>query len=251
MPQNQIFTGMGNFSLVAAGTIPRLLNVEPMEFELAGDAEAVNSTKWVNGVLQNAGSGRSSETWTLTIGVEAINWTVLQLALGEFAGITESFNQPVMKYSTIPATPFEIADEDIGTNDTVYVVEVSTGRAFTKVANAAAVANPYEFAVTTGSGSKLTFNDSDTGIEIGYRILKTLADVQTIGVEEVFSTIGNLQFDGVGYGDVDNVHIQIPQMSAAGLPTISFSEVTKLDLEYTLSIATGQRRPFIVAQIPK
>ncbi|MEO1208296.1 MAG: hypothetical protein AAFX78_02020 [Cyanobacteria bacterium J06638_20] len=251
MAQNQIYTGMGNFSLVVAGTPKRLLNVEPMEFELAGDAESVSSTKWVDGVLQNAGTGRSSETWSLTLGVEAINWTVWQLTLGEFAETTANYLFPKMKYDTIPEAPHEITDADIGANADVLAVFVEDGRTLTKVAAVGDVDATGEFAVTTGAGSKLTFDASDEGKLVGYRVLKTLPTIETIGVEENFTSIGNLEFNGVGYGDTENVHVKIPQMAAAGLPSVSFSEVTKFDLEYTISVAAGQRRPFTLGKIPK
>ncbi|MBW4652619.1 MAG: hypothetical protein KME20_06210 [Kaiparowitsia implicata GSE-PSE-MK54-09C] len=243
-----IITGMGNFGFLTNGlTIERFLPLEPMEFEMAGEAESQTSQKWVAGRRVTAGTGISSETYNLTIGIEAANWLSMQMAVGEFAGTTASVNLPNTKFATIPAeSPYEITDPDIA-NATIYVSDLQ-GRQFTQESGAPDAA--YEFQYVPGPPKKLLFNSTEAGKDIAYRYLKAETNLPSIGKETVATTIRNLSFHGVAYGDEELIEIVIPNMGLSGIPSISFNDVTKFDLEFELVVQAGARRQFEMYRLP-
>jgi len=234
--------GMGSFNLVTRGLVSDiLLPVEPMEFSLVGESTSKESTKFVDGLLVTAGTAKASEVFTLTIGIEAVNWMVLQLAYGEVAGTTASASLPTIKRATIPlVTPFEIIDTDL-TTELVYVTALSASQPMAKVAiEPAATAT---FQVITGT-TRLAFHSSDAGKAIAYSTPKTRTALPSIGAETVFTTLSNFEFTGLVYADGENYILSIPTMSQINIPTLNVADVTKMDLEYRLTVGDAQRKAF-------
>lgn len=240
--------GIGSFDFLTLGLTPeRLLPVEPMEFTLAGESTSKTSTKFKDGILVTAGTAQAGETFTLTIGIEAVNWLSLQFAYGELASTTASIALPTLKYATIPAlTPFEIIDTDL-TSLVVYATDLASGIPLTRVVGAPAATG--EFQVVTGT-TRLVFHSSDAGKAIAYRTFKAYTDVSTIGVEAVATTLSNFQFSGVCYNDEEKYELVIPKMGKTNIPSLGISDVTKLDVEFQLALTGSNRKVFQLIKLP-
>jgi hypothetical protein len=243
-----IMTGLGRPDFTTIGlTQEKLLPVEPMEFEITGESEKKESKKFVDGKLVTAGTALGSTTFTMKIGIEAINWLAIQFAFGELAGTTASIALPELRYGTVPtATPYEVADADI-TDDLIQVSINAKGawgepRPLTKITGAGAPTTG-QFKVDT-TAKKLIFNAAEAGAPFVYRIFKTQTALPSIGAEPVFEALSAFSFSGIGHTDEGRVKIIIPKINRSSVPSISLSDVTKFELEFDLLTVGSDRFPF-------
>lgn len=243
-----ILYGIGSPDFTTLSLNPaRLLPVEPMEFSLEGASEKKESTKFKDGKIVKAGSVVSKETYTMKVGIEAVNWMALQFAYGELAGVTASASLPILKYATVPSTsPYEIVDTDI-TTTTVQVSVTQSGagtwgRARPLTRNTTTPTSG-EFQVTTGS-NKLTFNAAQAGAPIAYRTFKTYTNIESIGAESVYTAFSTFTFSGILYMDEELVKVVVPTISRSNIPTLSVVDTTKFELEFDITISGSFRTAF-------
>ena len=243
-----LFYGMGSPDFLTQGLNPeRLLPVEPMEFSIEGASEKKESKKFKDGKIVTAGSAVASETYTMKIGIEAVNWLALQFAFGELAGVTPSIALPEIKYGTVPSSaPYEITDTGI-TDTNIWLTVLTAGawgraRPLNKVAGTPQAG---EFQVNTTT-AKLIFNAAQAGAPFAYRIFKTYTNIESIGAEAVFTALSSFSFSAVGYLDEENVKIVVPKITRANIPTLNVSDVTKFELEFDMIVSGSFRTAFQV-----
>lgn len=226
-----------------------LLPIEPMSFNLSNDSETVKSTKFVDGMVQTAGSAIRSSEWTLTLGIEAINWAAIQFALGELAGTTASIEMPELRYGQVPATgTFEWDDADIDTN-LVRVALLSDDDTTSLTTVATAPSDATEVQVDDAS-NKLVFHADHAGRSFSYRVFTTLSDVSSIGAEQAYQAISKFAFEGILTTDGPPVKIVIPQLVRSSFPNIDVQGVSRFDIEFDLLSVGNARLPFQLYKLP-
>lgn len=224
-----------------------LLPIEPMSIEISGESDSLTSQKFAEGLLVTAGSVQSSQSFTMTIGIQAIDWVTMQFAYGLKSAVTATVDLPVMRYATIPSTsPYEIVDTDI-TTDQVRVAFVG-GAALTATESTPATG---EFEVDTAS-TKLVFATADAGKAIAYRVLKTYTNIRSIGAESAVTPLRAFEFYGTVFnGNGDRYGLKIPNMSRLGIPTLSLTgDAAQFDLEFELIVGAGKLLPFELYDLP-
>lgn len=241
-----LFYGLGYPDFLTAGLNPeRLLPVEPMEFSIEGASEKKESKKFKEGKIVTAGSAVSSETYTMKLGIEAVNWLSLQFAFGELAGLTASVALPEIKYGTVPtASPYEITDAEI--SDTNVWVTTTAAGAWGRarpLGRAASAPQAGEFQVNTTT-KKLIFNVAQAGAPFAYRLFKTRTNIESIGAEAVFTALSSFAFSAVGYLDEEMVKIVVPRITRSNIPTLNVADVTKFDLEFDMVVSGSFRSAF-------
>lgn len=240
-----IMTGLGRPEFLTAGlTQEKLLPMEPMEFEITGESTQLESTKYVDGTKVTAGVANDSTTYTMKIGIEAIDWLAIQFAFGELAGVTPSAALPELRYGTIPASvAYEF--EDLEIDDEVIQVTLNAKgawgepRPLTRITGMGAPTTG-QFKVDVPN-TKLLFNAAQAGAPFAYRIYKTYTDIDSIGVEAVFQALSAFSFSGIAHTDTGRVKIVVPKIVRFGLPSLKLSEVGKFELEFRLIQITGKR----------
>lgn len=222
-----------------------------MSFSLATNTEVVKSTKYsTDGTIVNAGTAKRKIESVLTMGVEAINWFSMQLALGELAGVTTNLEVPELRFGTLPLTGAqEITDADIPANATKVTAAVYTDNKQYSLTRVAGVPAAGQFAVAAG---KITVGPGQAGGIIGYRILLTVPTCETIGVENVAATFSKFSFSGILKTDDDATvtKIKIASMAQEQDPSLDIQSPTTFSLVYTLLTEAGQRRPYTLINIP-
>jgi hypothetical protein len=242
MSQSQILYGLGapDFTSLAG----KFVYVEPMEFEITGESGEKVSEKFVNGQKVIAGSLIDGERYKLKVGIQAASWTALQFAHGELAGTTASIALPEVRYARVPlVAPFEIIDPTVGTSAGVWVFQVDPIDKVLIVSAAAPAVGTFQVDVVN---TKLVFNAAQAGASIAYRVFKTYANISSIGEEAlpVANLLNQMSYSGLCYTDTKQYRIVVPKMSRISVPKISLSEVTKLEVEYRLSVANGKRSAY-------
>lgn len=238
---NDIIYGLGSPIFETKTATPFMLFVEPMEFSIEGEPEEKESTKYKDGKIVTAGSFVSKETYTLTIGIEAITWQVIQFAYGLLAGVTASAPLPQLRFGTVDPTTYTIDDADITTED--VLATVVDGSPLIKTA---AVGSPAagQYKVDT-TNNELLFNSALAGATVAYRVFETLTNVETIGVEAAYTAFNTFKFSGLGYhGDGFKVQIVVPSLSKVGIPTFNIADVTKFELSYKMIVSGSDYLPF-------
>jgi hypothetical protein len=254
---SQILSGFGRpdfTALFPGATLPKFLQVEPLEFSLEATSSKLQAKKYVEGVKTIAASKVGEYLYTLKLGIEAASWTSIQFALGELAGTTASIGLPEVRYATIPLTsPYEISDTDLttATGAQVFVTDSGTWGEEKSLTLTVAVGAPSagEFKVDSGTG-KFTFNVAQAGAPIAYRIIKTYTSLASIGQEQVATLLNSMSFSGIAYSDKEYYKIIIPKMQRVSVPSLNLSDVTKLEVEFDLQTPQGMRKPFQIFKMP-
>lgn len=239
-----IMYGMGRLTFTETNSADGLyLPIEPMSFALENASNNIKSSKYVDGLVVTAGSGINSSEWTMTLGIEAVNWTAIQFALGEIAGTTAAIDLPELRYGAVPASgTLEWADADIDALTVrVGILDEFAGGPLKTVA--IAPANAKEVQVDDAAG-KLVFHASHAGKQFAYRIFKAHTNLSSIGAEAAYQAISKFSFEGILSSDGPPIKLVIPSIQRASFPNISLSDVTRFDLTFDLLNVGNSRLPF-------
>lgn len=229
----------------------RLMVLEPMSFSLQTSTEVVKSTKFnTEGQIVNAGVAKRKIESILTMGVEAINWFAMQLALGELAATSTNLEVPDLRFGTLPLTGAqEISDAAIPANALKVTAAVYTDNKQKSLVRVTGAPAAGEFAVAAG---KITVGPGNAGGIIGYRIMLTIPTCETIGVDANSAKFATFSFSGVLKTDSPYTvtKIDIPVLSQEADPSIDIQSPTRFELKYTLITEAGKPRPFTLIDIP-
>lgn len=232
-----------------------LLPIEPMSFKLTPAVNVVKSKKFnVDGQLVIAGAAKQSIEWSVSLGIEAITWAVLQMALSEVDQTSTNLGIGALRFANMPTTgtTFVINDTDVtSTPGTLQVAVYGDIRPRFLTAVAVGPPGPGQFTAATGV---ITLGDTNlNGRTIGYRVLLTVPTCQSIGVETAaLQLLDNLSFEGILKTDSPRsvTKIYIPNLKSAGEPTVDVQSVTRFELVYDLPTIAGKSRPFELYDIP-
>ncbi|NCJ06683.1 hypothetical protein GS597_09220 [Synechococcales cyanobacterium C] len=248
-----ILYGFGDLELTTTDlTTNVLLPIPGIEFEINADSDKKVARFYNKGEIQVAGSKVVERTYSIKLGIEAINWLQMQLAFGELAQTVASVALPELRYATVPsASPYEIEDADISTTDVLCTITTrgAWGEAgpLARVTEAPATR---QFQVNTAD-DKLIFNAAQAGAIFAYRLFKTHSNLQAIGAGQVADVLDNFSFSGIGYGDEfqAGAKIVVPKLARASEPTLNIQDVTKLEIEFDLLTPPGKRKPYEIYAI--
>ncbi len=251
---SQILSGFGSPDFTSVGATPQFLFVEPLEFAINATSSKLQAKKYVGGVKTIAASKLGEYLYTLKLGIEAASWTAMQFALGELASTTASVNLPEVRHATVPtSSPYEIADPDLAAAVGVWAFVEDSSAAYGEEGPLTVLATGTpadgQFKVDS-TNNKLVFAATQAGAPIAYRILKTYASLKSIGQEQVATLLNSMSFSGIAYSDKEYYKIIIPKMQRVSVPSISLSDVTKLEVEFDLAIPPGKRKPFQIFKMP-
>jgi hypothetical protein len=230
-----------------------LLPIEPMSFSLQASVDLVKSTKYnTEGVVVTAGSAKRKIDYELTLGIEAITWATMQMALGELDQATTNAQIGSLRFATLPTTGVqEISDSSIPAVPAKVSAAVYGDDKPMLLRGVTGTPAAGQFSVAAG---KITVGPGAEGKPIGYRLLLTEPTCRSIGVEDAnLALLNNLSFEGVLQTDSPNTttKIYIPNMQSDSEASISVDGVTKFELKYSLVTPAGRRRPYDLYNIDK
>ena len=249
-----IMTGLGRPDFTTAGLSPeRMLPVEPMEFTISGSADKKKSRKFVDGKLVTAGTALGGEEFTMKVGIEAVNWLALQFGLGELAQLTASIALPELRYGTVPfSAPYEVADPDL-LDANVFASLMGRGAwgesKPLKLKGGAVAPAALEFKVDS-TEHKLSFNAALAGAPFAYRVFKVQTNLESIGAEPIFEALSAFAFSGIIHTDEGRIRLIVPKIVRNSAPSLNIGDVAKLEIEFDLVVANGNRSAFKLFKLP-
>lgn len=230
-----------------------LMPVEPMAFQLQPAVDVVKSTKFApDGTVVFAGSAKRSKNWSLTLGVQAITWAVVQFALGELATL-EAANVDIgeLRFGYTPATgTMEVADAAITAGMEVLAAIYGDDKPRFLKRVTSATPSFGEFTVAAG---KITLGGTAAQVgkqTIGYRMVLGKPNVESLGVANNPTLLNGFAFEGYLATDGPPMLIRIPQLRSTTEPTVNVQGVTQFDLGYDLINPSGKIKPFELYRIP-
>jgi hypothetical protein len=251
-----ILSGFGrpDFTTIGSGSIGKFLYVEPLEFNLAGNSSKVEAKAYRNGQMVRTGTKITEELYSLKLGIEAASWTAIQFAMGELASTTASIDLPEVRYGRVSSGgTYEILDPDIGAALGIWAFVTDEGGTYDEgslelfVGAGSPAAGQFK---VDAANDKLIFNAAQASAPIAYRLIKTYANLETIGVEQVATFLDKVSFSGIVYSDTRKYKIRIPSMSRASIPNLTLGSLTKLEVDYDLETVAGQKKPFQLFRMP-
>lgn len=227
----------------------KFVYVEPLTFSLTGEGGEILSEKFVNGKKVIAGALLDGERYKLKVGIQAASFTALAWAHGEVTKTTSSIILPEVRQARVPLTsPFEILDADLTTSSGAWVFQVDPIDMALTLSAGVPSADAFQLDSTTG---KLVFNATQAGASVAYRVFKTFTDVRSIGKEPLAAAdvLSQFRFGGIGYTDGKRVRIDVPKMTKISTPSMSLTQVNTLEVDYRLSVATGERSAYQLFEV--
>lgn len=228
-PTGDIISGMGEFVLATLG-MPTdfLINFEPIEFSIEPNLNKVESRKFKNGIKVRAGTAINELSHVLKMSVEAVHWQIIELAYGYRSGLIASVPWSARKEKVVPASG-NIVDLDITSSDLMVTIQDATGEYKPMAAGTGAG----QYTVTPATNT-LSVGAGNAGRVVIYRVITPLANVQGLGYDAAAAAFSALTFNGVGYMGHAKMGVIVDKMALANEPTISASDVGKLDFEFDL-----------------
>jgi len=238
-----------------------LIPINPITFEINGESESIQSRRYNDdGFIVIAGSRTTSKEYTLTLGIEAVDWASLEFSLGKRSTTVVNRVLARLRRGVVPATaPYEISDP------TITAANVANGKILASISaryvggpmaylaeSSSSTPGPGEYYVDTAN-NKLIFNAAQARAPIAYRVKQTYATMQNIGYDPNAIALDDVAFSGIAFGDEfvsKGVLISIPRMTRSSIPSLSLSEVTTLTVDFKLVEQPGEGAPFYIDEIP-
>jgi hypothetical protein len=220
------------------------------KFDYNIESQVKEAKAWVNGRQMTVSSAIGSETYTLALSFQYLDWSHLGFAYDEIPQQSSNVKLPITKSVILPTTgPFEITDTDISSANAntikAYVSQRgSWGEAGYRTSISTGLPTPGQFIVDT-TNKKITFNANDGGAPIQYIIEKTFASLPSIGYEASANGYGSLSFVGKGYGPEfpNGIYINIPSLTRKKSPSLTTENVPEFQMEFGANVVPGKRSP--------
>ena len=244
-----MFEGLGQLVLANADKVyVGRLNV----FQLTNEIETKEATAWPfgGGALQVVDSVKSTETWTLKVGMSSFDKVDLSLIMDEYIQTTASISLPTAAQGTVPATStYTITVTSLTVDQSVQVAVISdtNPQILTQIDNAdvgTIVAG--EFAV---SANTITFHSAQAGAVVVYRYMKSYTNVETIGAGATGTEWGQLGFSGILIGPrfPTGTKLYLPKVTRKSGFDLAVQDETTAELEYSVEVAAGFRKQYVIA----
>lgn len=205
-------------------------------FTFSQDSSSKEAQGWVDGRLQVLSSAVASVTNTLTLDLDHITWSGLGWAFDEVPSTSTAQVVPYTKAAVADGSG-DIADADIEGTETVYAYVSGRGT----WGEPGAIPNT---SVTVSAGS-IGVSATYANAPITYHWNRSIASIQTIGVNPNPQRYGKLAFSGLGYGPEfpDGIIISIPDITRKSSPSLETSDVPRMTVEYSANVPAGSPSP--------
>lgn len=221
-------------------------------FQLTQEIETKEATAWPfsGGALQVVDSVKSTETWTLKVGMSSFDKNDLSFVLDEYIQTTASINLPFAAQTTVPSTgPYTVTVTGLTADQVVQASVISdTAPKFLEqipTADVGTIADG-EYAI---SANTITFDDAQAGATVAYRYMKAYTSIETIGAGATGTEYGTMGFSGILVGPrfPTGTKIYLPKVSRKSGIDLSVADETQAELEYSVEVATGFRKQYVLA----
>lgn len=208
-----------------------------VEFNISADIASKEAQAWVNGTKQTVASAIDTESYTLSISSDYVDWSTLGWAFDELPSTSTNKLVPITRAAVTNGSG-AISDADVVSGSDVFCY-VSTrgtwGEAGIVPSNS----------VTVGAGT-ITLGSTYANAPITYHFEKSYASISTIGVESTFTKYGKLAFSGVGFGPEfpQGIIIVVPEITRKTTPSLATDDVPRLTVEYSANTPSGFNKPF-------
>lgn len=207
-----------------------------VEFSISADVTSKEAFAWAGGKKQVVSSAIDTESYTLTISSDFVDWATLGWAFDEVPGVSASALVPITKAAVTDNTG-KITDPDIPAGPKPFCFVNSRG--------SWGEAHAIEPSKVTSASGSITLADYPNA-PITYHFEKSYANIETIGVESEAKQYGKLAFSGVGYGPEfpKGIVIVVPEITRNSSPSLATDDVPRLTVEYSANVPSGFTKPF-------
>ena len=207
-----------------------------VEFSITADVTSKEALAWVKGKKQVVSSAVDTESYTLRISSDYVNWATLGWAFDEVPSVSATALVPITK-SAVTDSAGQITDADIPASPKPFCFVNSRG----SWGEAHAI-DPSKVSASAGS---ITLSEYPNA-PITYHFEKSYANIETIGVETDAQQYGKLAFSGIGYGPEfpQGIVIVVPEVTRNSSPSLATDDVPRLTVEYSANVPTGFTKPF-------
>ena len=208
-----------------------------VEFSITANVSSKEALSWVKGKKQVVSSAVDTESYTLRISSDYVNWATLGWAFDEVPSVSDTALVPITKAAVTDGTG-KITDADIPASPKPFCYVSSRG----SWGEAHAI-DPSDVTVAAGS---ITLAEAYKNAPITYHFEKSYANIETIGVETDAQQYGKLAFSGIGYGPEfpQGIVIVVPEVTRNSSPSLATDDVPRLTVEYSANVPTGFTKPF-------
>ncbi len=208
-----------------------------VEFNISADVTSKEALAWVGQTKQVVSSAIDTESYTLTISSDYVDWATLGWAFDEVPSVSTNKVVPITKAAVANGSGV-INDAGLTGSEDVFCFVSSRGA----WGEAHAIA-PGD--VTVGAGT-ITLSATYNNAPITYHYDKSYASIETIGVETSVTQYGKLAFSGVGFGPEfpDGIIIVVPEITRNTTPSLATDDVPRLTVEYSANVPSGFNKPF-------
>lgn len=206
-----------------------------VEFSITANVSSKEALAWVQGKKQVVSSAVDTESYTLIISSDYVNWPTLGWAFDEVPSVSTNVAVPITRAAVTDSFGV-INDADIPAGD-VFCYVGSRG----SWGEAHAI-DPSKVSASAGS---ITLADYPNA-PITYHFKKSYASIETIGVETNAKQYGKLAFSGIGYGPEfpNGIVIVVPEVTRNSSPSLATDDVPRLTVEYSANVPSGFNKPF-------
>lgn len=207
-----------------------------VEFSISADVTSKEAFAWAGGKKQVVSSAIDTESYTLTISSDFVDWVTLGWAFDEVPGSSTNALVPITK-AAVTDSSGQITDPDIPASPKPFCFVNSRG--------SWGEAHAIEPSKVTASAGSITLSEYPNA-PITYHFEKSFANIETIGVESEAKQYGKLAFSGVGYGPEfpKGVVIVVPEITRNSSPSLATDDVPRLTVEYSANVPPGFIKPF-------
>ena len=208
-----------------------------VEFNISSDTTSKEALAWVGKTKQVVSSAIDTESYTLTISSDYMDWATLGWGFNEVPSVSTNKVVPITKAAVTDGSGI-INDAGITGTEDVFCFVSSRGA----WGEAHAIA-PGD--VTVGAGT-ITLSATYINAPVTYHYDKSYASIETIGVESTITEYGKLAFSGVGFGPEfpEGIIIVVPELTRNTTPSLATDDVPRLTVEYSANVPSGFNKPF-------
>src|SRR4028118_1877068 len=208
-----------------------------VDFNINSDVSSKEARGWVNGKKQVLASAIDSESYTLTLAMEFVNWQILAWAFDQRPQKVTNAVLPYTK-SAIANNSGVVTDPQIKAGTKLFAYVAAKG----PWGNA----RPLKKTEVTVSAGSFSVGAGFAAAPITYHFTDTVAEIDSIGAVTGAQKFGKLGFSGLGYGPEfpNGILIVVPEITRKSSPSFETGDVPKFSVEYGINIPQGSDSPF-------
>lgn len=234
---------LDNFSLFSKIFIPPCFASFSFQIESqSSEATFLNS----RGIVQVRDAGITQERHLLTISIQEVDFSALQLAIGELSIFTNGLTIDEIENVTLTSTSFTDSRVTSSTEADIVVYNLTSKQIMKKVTGSPSNNNEYQI---VSFSNTINFNTSQLGQTVSIKLPNPNQTRGTIGGTS-FAELFNYSFTGLFFttsGDGPYT-LQIDNLRRIGSPTLTANgDVNEIELQFIAVCgdnADNERKPF-------